>query len=69
MSGSERVWMHHDELDRTRQFARSQVPFMGAAGWHEVDPPEPEPEKPKPAKDSKPSRRARPRATSEKEND
>jgi hypothetical protein len=61
---TERVWMHHPELDRTIQFFRSQIPELGAAGWVEADPP-PEPE-PKPAKqESKPSGRSRPRPTSE----
>jgi hypothetical protein len=64
---TERVWMHHDELDRTIQAVRSQVPELGAAGWVEADPPPP-PE-PKPAKESKPSRQTRPRPTSEEEKD
>lgn len=63
------VWMHNDELDRTIQAVRSQVPFYGAAGWVETDPPpEPEPE-PEPVKhDSKPSGRARPRPNSKEHN-
>lgn len=65
---TERVWMHHDELDRTIEVFRSQMPFLGSAGWYEVDPPEPEPE-PESVKKSTPSRRSRPRPTSEKESD
>jgi hypothetical protein len=69
MSRNEPVWMHHDELDRTIQAVRSQVPYLGAAGWVEVDPPSPPEPKPKPAKqESKPSGRSRPRPSS-KESD
>lgn len=64
---TERVWMRHDELDRTVEAFRSQVPELGAAGWVEVDPPPPPELKPA-AKESKPGR-ARPRPTSEKESD
>jgi hypothetical protein len=77
MSRNDPVWMRNDVLDVTRRFVRSQVPYMGAAGWREVDPPpEPEPE-PEDAgttgeavsaaaqTDSKPSRRTRPRPSSE----
>lgn len=61
---TERVWMHHDDLDRTVEAIRSQVPELGAAGWYEVDPPATP--APKPAKKtSKPSRRPRPRPASE----
>ena len=61
---TEPVWMHHDELDRTIQAVRSQVPHLGAAGWREVDPPA---EEPKPAKESKPSRQSRSRPSTKEQ--
>lgn len=64
MSGNERVWMHHDELGRTIPACRSQVPFMGDAGWYEVAPP-PEPE-PEPEPDREPETEDKPPAKAEK---
>jgi hypothetical protein len=57
MIDTERVWMRHHDLPDHDPLAavRSQVPYLAAAGWFEVEaPPEPEPE-PEPKKKPSPA--------------